>query len=462
MLVTGERNLPAIAVISRLETEDPRVVVLFPAGGGGREPGEEVLVPGLGSDAGGDGGSPAEPDEVVLHLVKQTDGPVLHRPALAGPVLAAGLAVQGVAHHRAASDTGGQSKPGALTQLLLWPPGLPPPDGALELPPPQARRDTASSGGSTGLLVPTVALLPSLHQAVTTLAAAPPAGQALALPRHHLRHTAGRAGGDPLVVGVDPTAAVATHQEPPPALPVLRVVSSPETVVDLVCEVENPHAERDPRHLPGPHGYEETVEVEHLRAVLAGHVGPGLTDAGLGHVVCPPRETQHLPWEHPAGEEDGETVAVQLVLGESLEVALWGHGAGVGVQDVVVRCFGLDDPQPRHVDPQTVGPAVLVVVLPLHEGVQLPHVVEHLQDAPLDGALSHLLVESLVSDQEKTTTPTVSSLAAAPPLLDQPPPQLQLLPPVTPSPSPVLSVSSDLSPTLDGAPGRFCLSVGLS
>ena len=54
LLVTRERNLPAIAVIPRLETEDPRVVVLFPAGGRGREPGEEVLVPGLGSDAGGD------------------------------------------------------------------------------------------------------------------------------------------------------------------------------------------------------------------------------------------------------------------------------------------------------------------------------------------------------------------------------------------------------------------------
>ena len=67
-----------------------------------------------------------------------------------------------------------------------------------------------------------------------------------------------------------------------------------EAVQDLVGEVEDAHPERDPLHVPGPHRDEEAVQVPPL--ALA-HLGPGPADPGPGHVVSPPRETQHLPGE---------------------------------------------------------------------------------------------------------------------------------------------------------------------
>ena len=84
-----------------------------------------------------------------------------------------------------------------------------------------------------------------------------------------------------------------------------------------------------------PHSDEQTVEVQQLWSLSAAHVRPGLTDPRPGRVGRPPGEAQHLPREHPAGEQDGQAVAVQLVLGEGLQVGLGGEGAGVGVEDVV-------------------------------------------------------------------------------------------------------------------------------
>ena len=222
--------------------------------------------------------------------------------------------------------------------------------------------------------------------------------------------------------------------------------------MDLVGEVEDSHPEWDPLHLLGPHRDEKTVEVQHLWALRAGHVGPGLADPGPGHVVRPPGEAQHLPREHPGGEEDGQAVAVQLVLGEGLEVVLWAHGAQVGVQNVVVRGFRLDHAQTSHVDTHTVGLTVLVIVLALHEGVELSSVVQHLQDTSLHRPLPNLRVEALVSDEEKAAAPAVPS--SSPPLLHQPPPELQS--PLLMTPPPSLPVSSDLSPA-----ERFSLSVCL-
>ena len=376
LFITGERYLPAVAVVARLETEDPGGGGAD-GGGGGGEPGEEALVPGPPHHAGGDGAGPAEPGQVVLHLVKQPDGPVLHGPALPGLVLTAGVAVERVGPHLG-TGAGGQTEPGALSQLARAGP-----DCTLELRPPEAGGDTVRPGPDTALLVSTVALLPRLHQAVTALADWRPGDQTAALVLHHPPHPGRRAGRDPLVVPVDAAPAVAAHQEPPGALPGLGVVLGTQAVVNLVGQVQHSHPQGDPGHVPGPHGDEQTVEVQQLRPLLGAHIGAGLTDARLGGGGGPPGEAEDLPGELPAGEEDGQAVAVQLVLGEGLQVAGRGDGAGVGVQDVVVGGLGLDDPQPADVDTETVSTSVLVVVLLLHQLVELPGVVQHLQDTAL-------------------------------------------------------------------------------
>ena len=186
LLVTGERNLPAVAVVARLETEHLGAGRAH-VGRGGGEPGEKVLVPGLAPHAGHHGASPADPGEVVLHLVKQPSRPVLHRAALPGLVATAGVAVQRVGPHLGAGALR-QPEPGAGAQPHSLPVSLlvsPPPDCALELCPPEAGGNTARPGPHTALPVPTVALLPRVHQAVTALAPGWSGGQTAPLQSQH-------------------------------------------------------------------------------------------------------------------------------------------------------------------------------------------------------------------------------------------------------------------------------------
>ena len=194
---------------------------------------------------------------------------------------------------------------------------------------------------------------------------------------------------------MDPAPAVAWHDVPRPALNSVRVVRGSEAVEDLVGEVEDAHPQGDPVHVLGPHGDEQTVEVQHLRPLWWPNIGPGLADARPGHVVSPPGEAQHLAREHLGGEQDGQAVAVQLVPGEGLEVGVGRHVTSwPSVEDIWGRGLGLDDPDPRHVHAHTVRMSVLVVVLLTEEDVELPHVVEQLHHGPLHRPLPHLPVEA--------------------------------------------------------------------